>query len=373
MLNKSVFFLCILIIALLSCKTKTKPIPLNNSIKRLVDSTFNNNQDAFGLLIHVESFNKNISYTANAGFIDKTKKESLSKKNPVLIASNTKTYVAAAIMKLIEQNLLNLNQSIDSLITNESKNLLTGRGYKLDSISVRNLLSHTSGIKDYVDSSYFAFLIQNPKYSWTRNEQIKLTAKKGKPSAKPGIEFSYGDINYLLLTEIIEKLTGKPFYQSIRELLTYDSLGLNSTWFAQLETPNSKVMQLAHQYWDKRKMDSYDYNPSWDLYGGGGIASTMEDMAKFYQNLFEGKIIKDSLTLSKMYQFVLPKEKSNYCLGLRKIDFHGYIGYYHGGFWGTDVMYLPELKITIAATTNNKDKRDLNADLSYEIIKLMKK
>ena len=76
---------------------------------------------------------------------------------------------------------------------------------------------------------------------------------------------------------------------------------------------------------------SYDFDPSFDLYGGGGIATTTHDLASFFWQLFEGKIIKDPGELGQMYASVPCKTKTNYCLGIRVLNIAGYKGYYHGG------------------------------------------
>ena len=88
---------------------------------------------------------------------------------------------------------------------------------------------------------------------------------------------------------------------------------------------------------------------------------------------FEGEIIEDEELLQEMYTFVLPKEKSNYCLGMRTLNFHGNTAYYHGGFWGTDVMHVPEINTSIAVFTLQKDQRDLNGQLHQRIIEILKK
>ena len=95
-------------------------------------------------------------------------------------------------------------------------------------------------------------------------------------------------------------------------------------------------------------------------------------MAHFFQNLFEGKIIKDEALLKEMHTFTLPKDQSTYCLGLMKIDFFKTTtAYYHGGFWGTGVAYFPKYNATISAITLNRDKRKLNAEISFELLKIL--
>lgn len=343
-----------------------------SKFQQVLDSIYPKNEGAIGIMIHVESPNKNISWTYAVGLSNKSTKEKINKDQPLLIASNTKTYVSVAILKLVERGKLSLNQPIKKLINRKTKKLLNKNGYNSNKITIKHLLSHTSGITDYVDDAYFEFVDKNPNYKWTRAEQIKLAMKVAKPN-EAGKIFAYGDINYLLLTEIIERKTHQPFYVAIRNLLDFKKHGLDNTWFVNLEKKPLNTLPLAHQYFNKKKWDSYNINPSWDLYGGGGLASNTKDLALFFQLLFEGKIIKDKSILKNIYREVLPKKESNYCLGIRTISFFGKTAYYHGGFWGTDVMYLPKINTTISAFTLSKEKRSINAQISNEIIKILNK
>lgn len=342
-------------------------------LQGILDSTYQANQDAVGIMIHVEAPNKNISWTYAVGYADKGKKTKLNKDQPVLIASNTKTYVSASILKLVEMKRLELSQPIANLVLTRTKKLMEEKGYQVNKITIRNLLSHTAGITDYVDESYFKTVGENPQHQWTRDEQIQLAMKIAKPM-EPGGTFSYGDINYLLLTEIMENNTGKSFYRSISELLDFKKLNLNATWFVDLELQPAQTLALAHQYSDAYHWDSSELNPSWDLYDGGGMAANMKDLALFFQYLFEGRIIKDKKVLSEIYTYSITRAATNnYCLGLYNFpSFHGTRGYYHGGWWGTDVMYFPELNATVSVVTLLKEKRDINADVSHKIMDELK-
>ncbi|MDA6071099.1 beta-lactamase family protein [Flavobacterium sp. AC] len=341
--------------------------------RNILDSTYHANRDAVGIMIHVEVPDHKISWTYATGFSDRDSREKINKDQPLLIASNTKTYVAASILKLVENKKLQLNQPINNLLSKKTKKVLLKSGYNLNQITVRNLLSHTSGITDYVTDSYFAYVGENPNHQWTRDEQIELAMQIAKP-LEPGKAFAYGDINYLLLSEIIEKETGKLFFTAIRDLLDFKKLKINETWFVDLEKKPANTLALAHQYSKAYGWDSEKINPSWDLYGGGGLASTTKDLAMFFQYLFEGKIIKDKKVLSELYTYTNPRElNNNYCLGLYNFpSFYGYKGYYHGGWWGTDVMYMPDLNTTISVFILLKEKRGINPEISHEIIEIVR-
>ncbi|PUV24585.1 serine hydrolase domain-containing protein [Sphingobacterium athyrii] len=338
--------------------------------KNTVDSIYDKNRDAIGVIVHVEAPKRNISWSYAKGIADTKTNKPLDYQQPVLIASNTKPYVAAAVLRLVEKRKITIDQPIKKLLTDKTRRLFEGDGYDLDAITVKHLLSHTSGIQDYVDEAYFEFVSLHPTYKWKKEEQIERSIEIGSPKAV-GQKFSYGDINYLLLTEIIEQKTHQPFYTAIRDLLKYQELNLTKTWFIDLEKYPSNTMPLAHQYADKYKWDSYDIDPSWDLYGGGGIATTAKESALFFQYLFEGKIIQNEQLLEAMHTYVLPSDQSKYCLGLYHFDM-GFNAYYHGGWWGTDVIYSPESNATITVFTLQKGFQHIvNPFIGKEFQKLL--
>ena len=221
-----------------------------------------------------------------------------------------------------------------------------------------HLLSHTSGIYCYWDDTYVDFVNKYPKHRWTRNEQLERAITVGNPLGKPGETFEYADVNYLLLSEIIEVVTGQPFYQVMRELLLYKELNLNSIWIPILEETPKGVKPLVHQYYEKYNWDSYNLDPSWDLYGGSGIACTTSDLARFSYDLFHSNIIKDTATLNLIFTKINTKDttQNSYHLGLVEYSYRGFKGFGHDGFWGTVVVYFPKLDTSIAICFRERKK-----------------
>ncbi|RYE25597.1 MAG: class A beta-lactamase-related serine hydrolase [Sphingobacteriales bacterium] len=367
-MKKTLLFLYLFILCCASSYAQT----LQSHLQQVVDSFYKIIPGTSAIMVHVESPYKKVSWSYAIGYSDKNAKTPVKAGQPALLASNTKTYVAASILKLAEKKKFNIDDPIENLISVQSKEWLKGDGYDLQAIKVRNLMSHTSGINDYTEGDYFDFVNTHRKYKWTRDEQIKRTVEITDPLGAPGDTFKYADVNYLLLTEIIERFTRKPFYESIRELVDYKKLGLKSTWFVDLEKKPKGVKELVHQYWSKYPWDSYDLDPSWDLYGGGGMASNTKDLAIFFQRLFEGKIVHDKALIEAMHTYVMPKEKSNYCLGIRNINIAGLTGYYHGGFWGTDVSYFPDINSTVCIFILQRDERDKGGAICKELVNVLK-
>ena len=364
-------FLCPLL--LLASTTCMQGQTIQKRVQRFVDSVYAANPEAVGFLVDIEAPGQHISWNYAVGYRDRITREKLMPDQPVLIASNTKPYVAASILKLVEQGKLSIEQSIKELLTAKTEKVLSEAGYHTDSITLKQLLSHTSCIQDYVDESYFSIIGMHKEHEWTRDEQITRAANMGAPLASPGDTFRYADVNYLLLTEILEQQMHAPYYEAMRSLLNYKELKLLHTWFAKFEMAPAKSLPRAHQYWDQFSWDTYDLDPSWDLYGGGGMIATVKDMAMFFQLLFNGKVIKDKRILQLMHTDVPPNLEVNYCLGIRKISYAGLPAYNHGGGLGTDVIYIPKLNATISVAALEAEHRPLALEISKEIVRLLSK
>jgi D-alanyl-D-alanine carboxypeptidase len=133
--------------------------------------------------------------------------------------------------------------------------------------------------------------------------------------------------------------------------------------------PMPKVMpDRAHQYLGG--FDTYGIDPSFDLYGGGGIAATTSDMAHFLSALFDGKVFERKATLETM-NAPRSNEMAGYGLGLFGANVRGLRGRGHGGFWGTTAMVFPEVGITIAvAVTDQNESRQTNAVMA-DVLRLL--
>ena len=148
-----------------------------------------------GIMVHVESPDKNISWSGAVGYSDKNTQKRLEPDETALIASCTKTYVSAAILRLVEEKKIEIDQSIKGLLTDKTRKLFESGGYNLNAINIAHLLSHTGGIEDFVSQEYFGLIFGDPKHRWTRDEQLELAIKAGDPLAKPGKVYKYSDTN----------------------------------------------------------------------------------------------------------------------------------------------------------------------------------
>lgn len=338
----------------------------NLGFQKVLDSIYAKNPEAVGILAHVELPTRKVSWSGAAGFSDKENKTPLVPNDPALIASNVKTYMSAAILRLVEMGKIQLDEPIEKLISDKTAKLFSKEGYDLKTITVAHLLSHTSGIFDYVNADlFFAKLKSNPNYHWTRESQLKLATTGGDPLGAAGSIFSYADTNYLLLGEILERFTEKSFFSAARELLRYEKHNLNHTWWADLEERPDFARKRVHQYSGAYNLNSYKMDLSFDLYGAGGMVATSKDLARFCQLLFEGKLFDDPKTAKLLYHKMPTKDgkESKYFMGISQGEVNGMKAFGHGGFWGSVVHYIPELNASISVFILERDKNRLRKDV----------
>ncbi|WP_051287045.1 serine hydrolase domain-containing protein [Algoriphagus mannitolivorans] len=300
-----------------------------------------------GILFTIQSGDESFSWSGASGLNNLAIGDSLKSNQTFRIASVTKTYVAASILRLMEMGVLKLDDPISKHLSPTHAEILS-QDYDLDQITIRQILRHSAGIFDHTNApEFFEIVLQTPEYEWTRTEQLRLCAEKGEPIGPPGKQFSYSDTGYVILGELIEKYTGKSLDGGIKELLGLEKLGLERTDFERIDPQTDKLR--IHQYFQGR--DTYNFSPTMDYFGGGGIVSNTQELVDFFQALFQGKIFEQPETLEQMLEPVSYTEKArmDYQMGMYRIKVNGMDAYCHSGFWGTQVIYIPELDLYMAA------------------------
>ena len=271
---------------------------------------------------------------------------SFTTKTQLRIASITKTFVSATILRLWEDDRLDLDAPISALVDPDIIAKLAADGYDVDAITVRHLLAHNSGMAEHTTDRYFNEVMAAPDRVWTRMDQIDMLVSDTEPVGAPLEKFSYSDTGYILLGDIIERIAGAPLPDVVRKEMKFEDLGLGGVWWDALESTPARDASRAHQYLDG--LDIHAFNGTLDAYGGGGVIASTEEIALFYAALFEGKIFKNPETLSVMMSSPGNPFTDTMRFGL----FHRTIGdvevFFHGGFWGTLAYYAPELNVAMA-------------------------
>ena len=273
-------------------------------------------------------------------------------------ASSTKTFTAAATLRLWEQGRVALDDRLDAFLPGElieRLNIVDKRSYG-SQIAIRHLLQHTCGIREPDNEEYLEVVFQDPKKRWTPIEQIELAIEGGAPYNRPGTEARYSNTGYIILAIIIEQASELPLAQAFRSLLRFDGLGLDSIHLETLEAVPPAAGLRVRQYLGDQ--DVTDLDASIDLFGGGGLVSNARDLAGFWRALFEGRVFDSSATLDEMCRTVPgPEEGVEFGLGVFKEDVGSSWVWSHTGFWGSFAVHDPDSGMTIAGATNQAASR----------------
>lgn len=359
------------VLVLIACRPQAAPPTpgqaVTEELGHLLDSVKSANPGLPGVMLRVEAPSLELRWSRAAGVADRSSGAPLDPGQPLRIASNTKTYVAAAIMRLVEQGRIGLDDRIAQHLLPASTAALSRGGYDPNLITVRMLLQHTSGIADFataptgsVTERYGAYMdrvVANPRQRLTRADQLEIAMHNGPAYGAPGAVYHYSDTGYILLGEMLETVTGRSMPLAVRELLDFDRLGIRTTWFESLDSVPASAPPRAHQYLDT--LDANGLDPSFDLYGGGGLVSTVEDMATFYRALVRAEIVKrpmldTMLTVSPQSQ---TPEGTGYGLGIGRRLYGDVACWGHTGFWGTAAFHCPSVDLTVTAAVTTTEAR----------------
>lgn len=235
------------------------------------------------------------------------------------IASLTKQFTAACILLLQERGQLNVQDPISRY--------LPGLPEAWQTITIHQLLTHTSGIPNYTDSSQFKRL---SRMGTTPQEMIALVADKPL-DFKPGSQWRYSNTGYILLGMIIEKTSGQSYADFLKRNI-FGPLGMANSGYDQA-IPILKERVSGYQIKDGQLANA-DFIDMSVPYAAGGIYSTVEDMYRWNQALAqEGKLLSAS-SLKQMFteypEAVYQGQHYGYGVVINRQKF-GKLLYYHGG------------------------------------------
>ncbi|MHA3977482.1 serine hydrolase domain-containing protein [Halovulum sp. GXIMD14794] len=278
----------------------------------------------------------------------------MTPKTPVRLASITKTFVAAAMLKLWEEGSVDLDAPLLGQVSEPHVRILVGGGYDIGAITIRHLLMHASGMNDHSElDAFLGAVLAEPGRTWTRTDQLELMVRHTDPVGAPGQGFHYSDTGYLLLGEIVERVTGKYLGAAVRELNRFDALELTHLRWEGEPSGGAGQIERAHQYMGGR--DTLGIHGSIDAFGGGGLIGHVEDVARYYAALFSGQVFASSETLALMTEAPGHPDRSPYRMGLFVRDLAGHEAYGHGGFWGLEAWAVPALHTVVCAVALERD------------------
>jgi len=285
-----------------------------------------------GRLLHVQSY----------GMANVELSVPVSDSTVFEIGSISKQFVSAAVMLLVEDGRLGLDDGIHEHLPDLPSEWL--------GVTVRQLLTHTSGIPDYEEiQTYEAYRLRFTP------EQIIRVAHSRPMDFEPGTGWYYSNTGFFLLSLIVERTEGRPFGQVLSQRI-FEPLGMTQTRMAD---PEDIIRHRASGYWVDRMgvelMNRDATQPSSTL-GAGGLLSSVHDMAKWDEALYGDDFLSEESKTAMWTPAVLPNgESTGYAFGWSVGDFRGHRSISHGGQvagFVANFLRLPDDEVAIIVFAN---------------------
>ena len=308
------------------------------------------------------------------GFSNLETKTPMKPSDLMLAGSVGKTYAAAVALQLVSEKKINLDEKIEKYLGQEK---WFSRLPNAKDITVRQLMNHTSGLIRYEFKDQFTKdLTANPDKVWKPEELLSYLFDE-KPPFEAGKGWDYSDTNYIVLGMIIEKVTGKKYYEEAKKRIL-KPLKLQRTFpqdrrelkgliqgYAGADNPfGGKDLVLENS--------KFIINPQFE-WTGGGMVSNSEDLARWAKLMYEGKAFDKSLLPEMLDGVSAPMlgRETKYGLGVIIRPTRTGLTYGHSGFFPgymTDMMYFPDTKISVAVQVNSSVPRNLGKPLARVLV-----
>ncbi len=347
--------------SLASCSQNKSNTEFSITIKNQIDSLFSkfDNLKSPGYAIGISKNGKTL-YKKGYGAANLDYNIPIKANSMFSIASVSKQFTAACIALLIIENKVSLETPVSKFIPELKK-------YP-DTIRIKHLIYNTSGITDYPR------LKRKSGASWITfnyfdiDECISTSLTEEKLQFKPGEKWDYCNVNFMLLTKIIEKISGQSFSEFSKTRL-FEPLEMNNTLINDDITRIIKNRVTPYNFRTKEYLDGYNeygiklkkegkyiqHPRNSPHYGGSGVVTTIDDLLKWSSNMtsknFGGQEFYDLMHKTITFNH----DRSNQAFGLYIGDFNGRkIVAWDGGDWGisSQLLRFPDEGVAIAVLSN---------------------
>ncbi len=252
--------------------------------------------------------------------------------------SQTKMFTAVAVLQLVEEGLVGLDDRIADYLPDLTEGLPNG-----DAATIRQLLNMTSGIPNFTDAVdangiplFVTALQSNPDTVFGPADSLAI-ARGMEATGAPGEGYAYSNTNFELLGQLIERVTGQGYHEAVQERVLAPA-GMTNTVPLLSDDP----LRLSSYLIDPETNEPLDVSGAlWDLRGEAGFASTTSDMIAFIEALLVDRVLLSPDMLAEMTDFFVTEEQPGYQakfgLGLAAFTLNGtdtYVGF-TGGSLGT--------------------------------------
>lgn len=267
-----------------------------HDLDRILQQEFTPNQPGAAVLILQ---NGTILYKKAIGLRDVEKKKQLTATSNFRMASVSKQFTAMAILLLEKQGNLSLDDSLTKFFPDFAS---VG-----SSITLRQLLTHSSGIWDYE-----TVMPDDLQEQLSDADVLKLIQDIDKTYFPPGTDFRYSNSGFCLLTLVVEKVSGQSFAQFVKEAI-FEPLGMKHS---RLYEAKARIKNRAYGYArnDAGKLIFSDQSLTSATKGDGGVYTSLEDYQKWHEALLTNRLVNIEEAL-KATQVPLPDKSGGYGLG----------------------------------------------------------
>lgn len=340
------------------------------------------------IVARVQSRDGRVDLAGAAGVADAQRRAAMTPDTPYFVASISKMYTAAMIMRLHEQGLLDLDHTISSYLPAalvDGIHVHKGNDYS-HRLKVYQLVGQTSGLPDYYEdkpqggrSLYDDLKCGAPDRAYSTEELIAIVRAippRFEPDARNGTKSHYSDTNYHLLGAIIEAVTGKPYAENLQQMVC-EPLGLQHTYAFDASQP-PRDTPPATIYFQDRALELPLLFSSFAA--EGGIVSTTTESLIFLRAFLDGRLFDKKHFERMTRQWNTVYFPLQYGYGMMRFKMSRILSPFqpapeligHSGSTGSFAFYSPERALCFAGTTNQAAARSKPFRLMLQIANRLK-
>ncbi|WP_418959270.1 serine hydrolase domain-containing protein [Streptomyces tritici] len=280
-------------------------------------------------------------YLKATGVADTATRAPMTTDGYVRIGSETKTFTVTALLQLVDQGRVGLDDPIAKYVAG------VPNGAR---ITLRHLAEMRSGLFPYTsDPEFIRTLLSDPYRTFTPQEVLAYGYRHDNTS-DPGVRFQYSNSNLVLLGLVVEKVTGKRLADVIHQRVLRPA-GLHRTLFPRgAEFPEPHPRGYTNQTLSGAVVDATDWNPSW-AWAAGAMISDLHDLRRWAEILATGRLLSPATQEQRLRTLPTGFPGTSYGLGI--LDTNGWIGH-NGSIPGyeTVTVHLPSEKATLVIMLN---------------------
>lgn len=305
---------------------------------------------------------------ASSGWADRETQVPMTSNTRLMSGSVGKSFVAAVALSLVQEGVLELDAKIETWLADEP---WFSRIPNASDITLQMLLTHTSGVPDHVFMPRFGLAvfwkwIRGAGHAGFRPDDLVGFVLDRTPLFPAGTGYSYTDTGYILVGLVIERASGRSYYELLRERFL-DPFHLELT----VPSDQTNIPGLAAGYFrpvphlppiKMLRNGALRFNPKSE-WTGGGLATNPQDLVRWAKLLYEERALPEPYLDLLVSRPVRVNDRLSYGLGVFIYDTPLGVAYGHGGWfpgYSTRMLYFPAYRIAVAIQCNSDRVKDLD-------------